>query len=116
MVTPGAQGAGGGLVHRERDVHRALHQRDLGRGFHLAAGGGDGAGVGEAEAVAGLAQAIDGEERRRRVDRHRAAVVALAAHRLDHQRGRVLVFLPAADVVAEAEYSRVFGSSKAGLR
>ena len=98
-----AHDAGRRLVRFERDVLRRLHQRDLVLGLDHAAAGGDVDRVDEGVGVAGAAQPVEGEERRRLVDRDGAVGIAERAHGLGDDRGRILVFLPDRDLVAERE-------------
>ena len=101
---PFAQDARGRLVHFQRQRHGVPDQRDFRRRLDHAAGRRDRRAVDEAVGVAGPAQAVEGEERRRRIDRNGAARIAEVAHDIDHQRGRALVLLPAADLAGDAHH------------
>ena len=94
---PRGQDTGRGFLHFQRDLFGARHQRDLRLGLDHAAGAGDVAAIDEIVAVAGLAQPVEGEERRRLVDGQGAAGGA-RVDRVDDQRRRVFMFLPAANV------------------
>ena len=103
-----AHDAGGGLVRFQRDVLRGLHQRDLVIGFDHPATGGDVDRIDEGVGVAGAAQPVEGEERRRLVDRDGAAGIAERSHGFGHGRGRILILLPHRDLVAERQHGAEF--------
>ena len=110
-----AHDAGGGLVGFERDVLGRLHQRDFVLRLDHAATGGDVDRVDEGVGVAGAAQPVEGEERRRLVDGDGAAGIAERAHGLGDDSGRILVLLPDRDLVAERRVMVLsFSTSKAG--
>ena len=100
--------AGGGLVGFERDVLGGLHQREFLLGLDHAATGGDVDRVDEGVGVAGAAQPVEGEERRRLIDRDGAGGIAERAHGLGDGGGRILVLLPDRDLFAERSHGLEF--------
>jgi hypothetical protein len=103
-----AHDARGGLVGFECDVLGGLHQRQFLLRLDHAAAGGHVDGIDKSVGVAGAAQSVEGEKRRRLIDRDGARGIAQRAHGLGDGRGRILVLLPDRDLVAEGEHGPEF--------
>jgi hypothetical protein len=95
-------------VGLERDVLGGLHQRQFLLGLDHAATGGHVDGIDKRVGVAGAAQSVEGEKWRCFVDGDRSTGIAERAHGLGDGCGRILVFLPNRDLVAERNHGLEF--------